>query len=312
MRLFFLTFLIGSCLYPAVNRPPAPWPPPSGVIRVIIDTDAGAEIDDQYALSLALGSRGRIRLEGIVGAYFGDFGGPTGASKSVAEIERVLAKAGLSGTVPIKSGATPFVFLDRPPESDGVRFIIDKARVSSPENPLWVVSLGPATDVAAALSIDPGIADRMIVVWHGRTQWPLRCWNYNVWNDPKAARLLFSLPCRLILFDTGDHLTASLEETGNRLAPLGPLGAYLQQIRSKSPSFLLPTKSMFDLGDLTALVDPQAVQWERVEAPAVDYDLRYDFSKKMGSIVRIYYIDRDRAFNDLVNALRTLPSAGGK
>ena len=97
-----------------------------------------------------------------------------------------------------------------------------------------------------------------------------------------------------------------MEETGERFAKLGPLGAYLQQIRSKRPGFLLPTKSMFDLGDLTALVDPQAVQWERVEAPAVDYDLRYDFSKKMGKIVRIYCVDRDRAFRDLEGALRTL------
>ncbi|HEY3453575.1 MAG TPA: nucleoside hydrolase [Bryobacteraceae bacterium] len=306
MRLLFSVFLIGACLCAAAQRPAAPWPPPEGVLRVIIDTDAGAEIDDQYALSLALGSPGRIHLEGIVGAYFGDFGGSSGASQSVAEIERVLAKAGLSGKVPVKTGAPPFVFLDRPPESDGVRFILEKARASSPENPLWVVSLGPATDVAAALSLDPNIADRMIVLWHGRTQWPLRCWNYNVWNDPKAARLLFSLPCRLILFDTGDHLTASMEETGERFAKLGPLGAYLQQIRSKRPGFLLPTKSMFDLGDLTALVDPQAVQWERIEAPAVDYDLRYDFSKKMGKIVRIYYVDRDRAFRDLETALRTL------
>lgn len=276
---------------------------------MLIDTDAGAEIDDQYALALALGSPNRIHLEGIVGAYFGDFGGSAGAAKSVAEVERVLAKAGLNGNVPVKSGAPPFAFLDRPPDSDGVRFIIEKAKAASPENPLWVVSLGPATDVAAALSLDPSIADRMVVVWHGRTQWPLRCWNYNVWNDPKAARLLFSLPCRLILFDTGDHLTISSQETAKRFEKLGPLGAYLQQIRSKSPSFLLPTKSMFDLGDLTALVDPPAIQWERVEAPAVDYDLRYNFSKKMGQIVRIYYVDRNRAYDDLGGALRTLLAA---
>jgi hypothetical protein len=63
---------------------------------------------------------------------------------------------------------------------------------------------------------------------------------------------------------------------------------------------------------MTALVDPQAAQWERVEAPAVDYDLRYDFSKKMGQIVRIYYVDRNRAFDDLESALRTLLSPGDK
>jgi len=305
MRIALLLFCL-SFTGLAQGRPQAPWPPPPGPLRVIIDTDAGAEIDDQYALALALGSPNRIQIEGIIGAYFGDFGGPSGAAKSVEEVHRVLGKAGRDGKIPVKGGAPPFVFRDDPPDSDGVRFIIEKAKASTPENPLWLVLLGPATDAAAALLRDPAIADRIVIFWHGRTQWPLRCWNYNVWNDTKSARLLFSFPCRFILFDTGDHLTISTAETAERFAKLGPLGSYLQQIRSRNPNFLLPSKSMFDLGDLTGLADPKAVRWERVEAPSVDYDLRYDFSKKMGQIVRIYYADRDRAFSLLEAALRNL------
>ena len=45
---------IASPLLPA-DRPAAPWPPPSGGLRVIIDADTANEIDDQYALALALG-----------------------------------------------------------------------------------------------------------------------------------------------------------------------------------------------------------------------------------------------------------------
>lgn len=298
----------GACLLSAsTGRPPAPWPPDAKrPLRVIIDTDAGAEIDDQHALALALGSPGRLRLEGIIAAHFGDSGGSGGIEKSYAEIERVLEKAGMTGKVPVRRGAEPFTFRDRPPDSEGVRFILDRARTATPDEPLWLVLLGPATDAAAALLRDPAIADRLVVFWHGRTQWPVRCWNFNVWNDAKAARLLFDLPCRFILFDTGTYLTISPEESGRRFQPLGPLGAYLQEIRSRKPGFLSPRKAMFDLGDITALVDPSAVRWERTQAPAVDYDLRYDFSRKQGEIVRIYHVERDRAFDLLEQSLRKL------
>src|ERR1700679_3379757 len=56
----------------AAERPIAPWPPPPGPLRLIIDTDTGNEIDDQYALALALGSPARLHLEGIDAANFGE------------------------------------------------------------------------------------------------------------------------------------------------------------------------------------------------------------------------------------------------
>lgn len=45
--------------------------PPPGQLRVIIDTDAANEIDDQYALALALGSPERIRPAPLVATDFG-------------------------------------------------------------------------------------------------------------------------------------------------------------------------------------------------------------------------------------------------
>jgi inosine-uridine nucleoside N-ribohydrolase len=293
-------------------RPAAPWPPPAGVLQVILDTDAGAEVDDQYALALALAHPERLKIEGVVGAHFGDYGGPTGVQKSVDEIHRVLAHAGLTGKIPVRRGADPFTYRDAPPDSDGVQFIIARAKQATPVDPLWLVLLGPATDAAAALQRAPEIADRLVVFWHGRTQWPVRCWNFNVINDVKAGRQLFDLPCRFVLFDTGTYLTISREETERRFAGLGPLGRYLHDIRAKSPGFLLPTKAMFDLGDIAALVDPASVRFERSEAPAVDADLRYNFGRKLGEMVRIYHVERDRAFDLLEAGLRRLPSAGAR
>ncbi len=219
----------------AATRPAAPWPP-AGPVRVILDADAANEVDDQFALALAFGFPERFRIEGLVAAHFGDAGGAGGISKSQAEIERLLALAGLSGKFPVKRGTDPLQYRDRPPSSESVDFIIERARAASPEDPLWLVLLGPATDAAAALLKEPAIADRLVVFWHGRTQWPLRCWNFNAYNDTRAAR---------------------------RFAPLGPLGNYLHQIRSRDPRFASPRKGFFDLGDTAAIADPSCALGDR-------------------------------------------------
>ena len=276
---------------------------------MIIDADAANEVDDQYAIALALGNPQRIRLEGFVAAHFGDAGGSKGIDRSFAEIETLLEKAGMQGRFPIKRGADPLQYRDRIPENEGVDFILEKARASSPEDPLWLVMLGPATDGAAALLKDSTIADRIIIFWHGRTQWPVRAWNFNAYNDVRAVRILFELPCRLVLFDTGTYITAPMEQTKERIAPLGPLGAYLHEIRNRRPAWESPMKGFFDLGDVAAIVDPSTVRWQTVDAPQVDHDLRYDFSRNRGPIIRIYHVETEPTWRLLEDALRSLPAS---
>jgi len=307
MAIRLLVLMIWSlAVLAGAMRPAAPWPPPPGLLRVIIDADAANEVDDQFAIALALGRADRFRIEGFVAAHYGDAGGAAGIARSYAEIERVLAKAGMSGRYPIKRGADPIVYRDRPAQSEGVDFIIERALAATPEAPLWLVLLGPATDAAAALLKKPAIADRIVIFWHGRTQWPVRCWNFNAYNDIRAARLLFELPCRFVLFDTGTYLRIDPEESRRRFAGLGAMGAYLQEIRMSKPGYASPNKGFFDLGDIAAMADPSSVRWEIANAPAVDQDLRYDFTRNYGAIVRIYHVERDRAFDLLEDALRKL------
>ncbi len=287
-------------------RPQAPWPPADGPLRVVIDTDAANEVDDQYALALALGFPDRLQVKGIVAAHFGDGGGPAGIDRSYAEIERVLQKADMKGRIPVKRGVDPFDPRKPIPMSDGLEMIVEQALAATPEEPLWLVALGPPTDAVAALLKEPRIADRMIVFWHGRSEWPTWCRNFNARNDPVATRLVFDTPSRFVLFDTGAHLTLPLEESQRRIAPAGPLGAYLHEIRGRNPNWLSDKKGMFDLADIAALIDPTCARWERTAAPAVTDDLSYDFSKSRGQIVRIYDVDRDAAFNLLDESLRRL------
>lgn len=290
---------------PDANRPAAPWPPARTPLRLIIDTDAANEIDDQYALALALGFTDRLRIEGIVAAHFGKHGGgPEGIEKSYEEIQRVLEKAGPKAKFPVKRGIDRLISRDNIPTSDGVEFIIETALAATPEDPVWLVLLGPVTDAVAALRKEPKIADRLVVFWHVRSEWPERCHNFNAVNDPEATRWIFETRSRLVLFDTGTHLYLDAEESECRYAPVNALGQYLATIhRAKYPD---KPKGVFDLGDIAALVEPECVRWERVEAPGVNAALHYDFSLKHGEVVRIYDVDKERTFALLDQALNTI------
>lgn len=111
-----------------------PWPP-IAPIRVIIDTDTANEVDDQWAVALALGFPERLKIEGFVAAHYGQHGGAKGIEKSRKSLEETLAAAGTSGKFPIKNGSDPFTYRDRVPESEGVDFILEKARGATPQGP---------------------------------------------------------------------------------------------------------------------------------------------------------------------------------
>lgn len=63
-------------------------------LRVIIDSGAKNEIDDQGAIALAILSPERLAIEGFVAAHFDNaWGGPDSVEKSAREIELALEKA---------------------------------------------------------------------------------------------------------------------------------------------------------------------------------------------------------------------------
>lgn len=280
-------------------------PPKERQLRIVIDSDAKNEIDDQWAIALAILSPERFTIEGFVGANFDNaHGGPGGVAASVMEIETVLAKAGMAGRWPVLPGSDPMRYQYEPSPSAGVDFIIERARAGTPENPLWVVGLGAATDMASAALQAPDIVDRVVAFWHLRTQWPEKCYNFNVFGDVRAARLLFHSPLSFVLFDTGAHLTCPMAESEEHVAPYGELGHYLHNYRLREAWYASSTKGFFDLGDIAALVDPDLACWEVASCPEVDWDLSYRFTDKLGSILRCYHVDRDRTFELLLSRLR--------
>jgi purine nucleosidase len=136
--------------------------------RVIIDTDAKNEADDQFAIVHALLSPS-LDVRGLVAAHFGTRRSNASMEESRQEIDLLLDLMQLPGQVTVANGAAkPIADEHTPQDSPGARLIIAESRLAGPGDPLYVAFLGPLTDMASAILLDPEIVHRpIVVIWIG-------------------------------------------------------------------------------------------------------------------------------------------------
>lgn len=273
-------------------------------LRLIIDSDVGNEIDDFYAIALALVSPDRFRLEGIVAANYNNTSpgaGPQSIQTSFDLCNELLDAAGMKGKYPLLCGGHPCQYFGFPSQSEGVDFIIERAHAGSEDDPLWVVGLGVATDLASAILKDPTILPKVRYVYHGRSDftWPTRSVQFNVKGDIHAARTLLQKWVPLVWFDTGTHLCCDYKITETVLAPISNLGKYLHEFRNRNPHYAAPNKGFFDMGDIAWMIEPDLCKSEIVFAPTMDEYMYFDQTRPNGKMLRIFDIDNDRTWNML-------------
>jgi len=195
----------------------------SGVQLAVIDTDIGDDIDDAFALALALRSP-ELRVVGVTTAY-GD------TELRARLVDRYLAEVGRSD-IPVAAGvATPHsnVFTQaayalREPDHkhpDGVAFLLDQIRAHPGE--ITLIAIGPETNLAAAIQRDAGTFRKVkrVVLMGGSVyrgygdehRPPEPEWNID--RDPAAAKALFAsgVPIFMMPLDsTQVHLEAKDRE----------------------------------------------------------------------------------------------------
>jgi inosine-uridine nucleoside N-ribohydrolase len=163
---------------------------------VIINTDAKNEADDQYAIVHALLSP-TLDIRGLVPAHFGTERTAHSLAESRAEVDLLLDLMGLSDQVTVADGAESAIpDAGTAADSDGARLIVEESKLASADDPLFVTFLGPLTDMASAILLDPEIVQRpVVVIWIGGMGYDVD-WNYpaiefNLRNDITAANVVF-------------------------------------------------------------------------------------------------------------------------
>ena len=247
--------------------------PKDKLARVIVNTDAKNEADDQYCIVQALLSPS-FELAGLIPAHFGTRRNTRSMEESREEIDLLLKLMNLTGKVTVANGA-PTALPDEktPVPSEGAELIIREA-MKDDDRPLHVAFLGPLTDMASALLMEPKIAKRNVrVVWIGGGRWPVGGSEFNLSNDIHAANVVFRSSVELwqLPMTIYQMIAVSYAELEERVRPHGPLGAYLvdQLIEFNSQFHAGPIeyRSLGDTPSLSVIMNPNGGTWRYEPAP---------------------------------------------
>jgi inosine-uridine nucleoside N-ribohydrolase len=146
--------------------------PKKGKLKVVMDTDTYNEIDDQFAIVQMMLSPERLNIEAIYAAPFSmnsrsDNPGK-GIQLSYDEILRLLERINIDPKNFVFKEVTEYVGSEKiAKDAPAVDDLIDRAKKSSPEDPLYVIAIGAISNVSSALIKAPEIMKNIVVIWLG-------------------------------------------------------------------------------------------------------------------------------------------------
>jgi purine nucleosidase len=286
--------------------------------RVVLDCDTANEVDDQFAITHALGvPGGTLDVRGVISVHNTTAHGPGSRDMYQEEAERVVALCG--SDVPCIPGA------DRPMESRedmvpsaGLEFLVEQARIG----PLTIIATGPATDAASLFLAAPESRENVRVVWLGGFGdatsygvWQNRMGELNGRADVAAYRTLLEEPVDLLHIPTWPapaKLLVDPASFGEELRALGrPIASYLAEILQLwATEYGQPErrKELWDLACVAAVADPGAVTAGPLAVPTLDAAGAHDFTQPGRQADVVTDLDERRILDGLMEALERHPS----
>jgi inosine-uridine nucleoside N-ribohydrolase len=250
---------------------------PAKKIPILVDTDIGTDIDDAFALALVLKSP-ELELLGVTTV--------SGDTHARARLAAKLLWEGGARTVPVAAGAP-----GRPLPSEQTRWA---EHFTSPQiRPLsavrlldailrrqrektTIVEIGPLTNIAALLTKDPRIAQKIkeIVlmggsVAHGYGDDPNPTAEYNIAADPTSAQKVFGsgVPILMVPLDVTAMLRLHRPDRHRIFTQLTPLTnalTLLDQLWNQR------TPTLFDPMAVAMVIDPSLCETQPL---AIEVDL---------------------------------------
>jgi len=241
------------------------------VEKVIVDTDIGDDIDDVFALGVALASP-ELKVLGVTSAW-----GDTELRSRM--LDRILCETGRED-VPVftgvstlarhKEGAAAFsqaawarAGIERK-HGDAVAFLLEQARAHPKE--ITLIAIAPLTNIGAAIDRDPAgfrMFKRVVLMGgsvyrgYGAKGTPVSA-EYNIAMDPEAARKLFNsgvpifmMPLDSTQIDFGAGRMDSLVKISTPLTDAIQVLTAEHRLASE-----WPTPTLFDVVPVAYTIDP--------------------------------------------------------
>jgi len=280
-------------------------------VRMVFDTDTYNEIDDQFALVYALISP-ELNVQAVYAAPFHNSrstGPGDGMEKSYEEILRILSKLDRSPDGFAFKGSTKYLAdLKAPERSPAALDLIERAKRSSPDDPLYVAAVGAITNVSNAILIEPSIIRNIVVVWLGGNghHWPHQR-EFNYMQDLKASRVVFDsgvplvqLPCTPIV----THFTTTVPEMERYVGGRGAIGDYLLGIfKDYHKDHFAWSKVLWDMTAIAWLVNDRWLPSDLVHSPIVTDNYTFSFDNSRHLIRAVNFVHRDPIFRDFFTKL---------
>ncbi|MBN2773909.1 MAG: nucleoside hydrolase [Prolixibacteraceae bacterium] len=260
-------------------------------IKILVDTDANNELDDQHALAYAFLSDDVFN---VVGITVNNTINGEGIQGHYDEALRIIRLFNLEETMPLKKGAVG-IYKDIAPhiseaDFDGheaVDFIIEQAGKNTGDK-LVLIPVGKLTNIALALLKAPEIKEKIRVVWLG-SNYPGEG-EYNLENDTTSVNPViesgveFEMVTVRYGFSSGTAaVTVSPEEIRENVMGKGPVaktpitgrhGGEFARFGDYSMNLFehinqhgeLTSRALFDMAAVATVKNPE---WaEKVEIPA--------------------------------------------
>ena len=294
-------------------------------VKVIFDTDANNELDDQHALAYLLFSGEYFDVKAVtVNATFngGDIEG------HYEEAARVLQLCNLLGKVPLLNGANAS-FQEIEEDWDSNQYdgqdAVDSLLELTKEDELIIIAVGKLTNIALALKKDPEFAHRTKIVWLG-SNYP-EPGEYNQVNDTVAMNYVLNsdIPFEMVTVRYGkpsgtDAVSVTQTEINQKMPGLGieanePItgrhGGEFNNFGDYSVNLFKyidyhgdpPSRPLFDMVAVALLKNQEWGESNEIPAPIFINDQWVERPQNQRTIVVWENFDRDGLINDFFEVM---------
>jgi len=289
---------------------------PKGKIDVVLDTDICNEVDDQFALAYLLQSQEKLNLKAICAAPFFNHhsnGPEDGMEKSYEEAFRILELLKHEEYKKVVyRGSTAYLQNEKVPvDSEAARLMMQMSADYTKENPLYIIGIAAATNIASALLMCPEMAERVFIVWLGGMGFD---WHdnhsFNAGQDVAAARVVLGsgapvvlLPGRGVL----DHFSTTGPELRHWLQGENAFCDYIIEKTEREVKHCNGeecwSRPLSDVAAVAWLLADGFMLDRLVHSPVMEYDHLYAEDMRRLFIRYVYSINRDKLMGDLFKKL---------
>ena len=321
-------FLVMAILGAACQSPQKTKETQPPKLKILIDTDANNEVDDQHALAYAFLN---AEVFDLVGITVNNTRNGDGIQGQYDEALRIIQLFNLDNKMPLLKGADKsydeiLPFLNEP-DYDGkpaVDFIIQEAMKMQGEK-LVLLPVGKLTNIALAIKKEPKIIDKVRVVWLG-ANYP-DPGEYNLDNDTTSVNPVIEsgVPFEMVTVRYGmptgtAAVTVTRDEVQQNLAGKGPksnseitgrhggtftcFGDYAVNLFEHIELYgNPPSRSLFDMAAVAVVKNPQWAEQKEIPAPRLQGISWVEQPENPIKIVVWENFNRDAIVNDLFDLM---------